>query len=291
MEKEEDKWERELMVIDRKWGYKYSHSYIYDQVRDTIQAALANLKISFEFDINEGAEVLEDESKRGGIALFDNCSNPIEGLKRNKTPKDTLIIAPMSIARRHWSLMIYYNGRVYLYHTTNQLSARNKFVRYSALNLFGKFPIVRIANKYQQEDDMACGAFVIMATIQIAQAISKGEKPSLSFGLTEVCWILSSKTEATIGGPDSNPPEVEVPFRRLIGRKIYKCPLCEEEEKKGEFFTGRKAISGHLSLVHGSYNAKSMAVAREVKNKMAFLEENGHQNLEDRLCFLMKRIL
>lgn len=249
---------------------------------------MAHLKISFKFDINEGAEVIEDPDRRGGIGLFDNCGVPIEGLKKNKTPRNTLIIAPMSIARRHWSLMIYYNEKVFLYHTTDQLSVRNKFVRYAASHLFGEYPIVRLANKYHQEDDMACGAFVIVAAIQIAQAISKGEEPSLDFGLTEICWILSSKTSETSGDPDSNPPRVIVPYKPLRGREIYYCPLCPEKEVS---FVGLKAMRGHLSLAHGNYQAKGMTMAREVKNKMAKMEELGHHEMTERLCFLMENIL
>lgn len=274
----------ETMIIHRGWNYKNTHSFIYDQVRDCIQSALGHLNISFIFDINQGPEVVKN---RGRLSLFDNKGLPLEKLKRNPTPRDTLVVAPISIVMRHWSLLIYQNERVFAYHTQDELRVNENCLKYAVEAIFGKYPITIVKNRIHQQDDFACGAFIIVAAIKIALQLARNEGPSLNFGSDEVAWISAAKTEATIGDEDTDPPKVEVPYKKWGKKKYYFCPQCS---KKPLGYNNLRSIVRHLSLSHGDENSRSMSLARMARDRRAHMEERGYHRTEEKLKYIVENL-
>jgi hypothetical protein len=129
-------------------GLQNYYSFTYSQVRNCIQAALGHLNIVFKFDINEGPEVINDQ---GRLSLLDNKGLPISSLKRNAIPPNTLILAPMSLVMRHWSLLIYYNEQVFAY-------IKKICLKYAVNKIFGAYLITMVKNRHHQRDDFACGS-------------------------------------------------------------------------------------------------------------------------------------
>lgn len=270
------------MNINRCYGFKNGFSFVHSQVRDHLAAALGPLGLPFAFDVNNGPNVLECGG--GKLELYDRYNQRIPRLERNVLAAGALLLAPISLVDVHWSLMAYYNGKVYLYHTNNYLGPRNRTVKYAVEHLFGKYQVEVLKSFHCQQDEMACGAYIIAAAIQLALCLVRGKKPKISFGLDEVAWILATKSQVTEGEEDSNPPVVKVPYSDTGVAPLFYCPLCTERKVS---FRKRYKVERHLLMAHGEKNHASMVLAGMAHQRRREMEEAGLSAMEERMKFVV----
>lgn len=156
--------------INRCYKFKNENAYIYSQVRSTLGVALQPFQIPFTFDVNKEALVNKKGKK---VTLEDRYGLKMKNLERNNIQDGHLIIAQLSLEIQHWSLLIYFNSKVYLYHTKDWLGQTKQTVLYTVNRLFRRYPVEVVTHNYHQKDDMACGAFIICAAIEIVRCLTE----------------------------------------------------------------------------------------------------------------------
>lgn len=265
--------------------HKSAFAYTADQVFQSLGAALDTLELNYEFDVNKAPEVLYAD--RGvGLTLRDACGNPITALRRNVVRCDRLVIAPLSLMTTHWSLMIYYNGVIYAYHTNDHLSRRDRCLQAAGEQLFGRLPIRILTCSQHQDDDFACGAYIIAAAVIIGKALVTNQEPSLAFSKEEVSWVLATRVWDSPGEPAED--TVEVPYITTIRGDLYYCPLCPRaEDPKG---VSKQILAAHLFMAHSVQNAAGLNMMKATRNKEAHLRGLGLEGLEAKMGWVVRGV-
>lgn len=108
-----------------------------------------------------------------------------------------------------------------------------------------------------------------------------------SHSLRRTSCIIATRCEITWGAPDENPPETNIISIQagIKNRRLFYCPECKEGAKS---FKRQVNVEKHPSLKHGDDVAESMVLAGMSKRRRLALEEDGHDDLEEKVKHVVK---